>query len=337
MRVGYNPNKDKSQYPNDFFHQVIIPVYIPNEEGYFKDSLKILKYCLESLFRTCHNKTYFTVVNNGSCQEVVDYLTALKRENKINEIIHTTAIGKLNAILKGLTGHKFDLITITDADVLFLNNWQRASYEIFDAFKKAGAVGCTPSSKTLRQYTSNILIENFFSSKLNFTKVLNPDAMKMFANSIGNSAFYNDVHLKKCLTIISQNTKAIVGTGHFATTYQGRIFESLKAKHTSYCLGGDSESFFLDKPVEEKGYWRLTTKDNYTYHMGNVFEDWMNNVYSSLIQEVIEVNAPLNSNYKPRIRFNLFMKLFFRILNKKFFWELFLRYKGLTKKEAQNY
>ena len=55
--------------------------------GDFKDSFKILKYCLESLFRTSHNKTYFTVVNNGSCQEVLDYLTELKKENKINEIL----------------------------------------------------------------------------------------------------------------------------------------------------------------------------------------------------------------------------------------------------------
>jgi cellulose synthase/poly-beta-1,6-N-acetylglucosamine synthase-like glycosyltransferase len=131
MRIGFNPNKNKPVEPNDFFHQVIIPVYIPNQEGYFKDSFKILQYCLESLLKTSHSKTYFTVVNNGSCNEVIEYLNSLQQQLKIHEIIHTSAIGKMNAILKGLMGHNFDLITIADADVLFLNNWQKNTYEVF--------------------------------------------------------------------------------------------------------------------------------------------------------------------------------------------------------------
>lgn len=50
MRVGLNPNKDKIIENTDFFHQVIVPVYIPHQNDYFKDSFQILKFCLESLF-----------------------------------------------------------------------------------------------------------------------------------------------------------------------------------------------------------------------------------------------------------------------------------------------
>ena len=50
MRVGLNPNRDKLLPISDYLHQIIIPVYIPNQEDYFKDSLKILKLCLASLF-----------------------------------------------------------------------------------------------------------------------------------------------------------------------------------------------------------------------------------------------------------------------------------------------
>ncbi|MDD3005817.1 glycosyltransferase, partial [Flavobacterium sp.] len=121
MRVGFNPNKDKVLPKSDYTHQVIVPVYIPHQNDYFKDSFQILQLCLESLFKTCHGKTYITIVNNGSCIEVVNYLNQLQQETKVQEVIHTTAIGKLNAILKGLSGHQFPLITITDADVLFLN------------------------------------------------------------------------------------------------------------------------------------------------------------------------------------------------------------------------
>ena len=36
MRLGFNPHKDEQQIKSDYFHQVVIPVYILNEEYYFK-------------------------------------------------------------------------------------------------------------------------------------------------------------------------------------------------------------------------------------------------------------------------------------------------------------
>ena len=38
MRVGFNPNKDKVLSKSDYNHQVIVPVYIPHQNDYFKDS-----------------------------------------------------------------------------------------------------------------------------------------------------------------------------------------------------------------------------------------------------------------------------------------------------------
>ena len=92
MRKGLNPHKDKVHEPIGFFHQVVVPVYIPNQEEYFKDSFTILKYCLSSLFKTSHNKTYFTIVNNGSCIEVKEYLDNLFNTNQIHEIVNTSNI-----------------------------------------------------------------------------------------------------------------------------------------------------------------------------------------------------------------------------------------------------
>ena len=220
MRVGFNPHKDKTQTKSDYFHQVIIPVYIPNQEGYFKDSFEILKLCLDSLFKTIHDKTCITIVNNGSCIEVVAYLNDLFHKNKIQEVIHTTNIGKLNAVLKGISGNSFPLITVSDADVLFLNGWQEASYSVFDAFPKTGAVCPTPSSRSLRTYTANVYWDLFFSNKLKCTPVVNPDALKMFGLSVGDANFYNPIQLKKYLTVTNEDKKAVVGAGHFVTTYR---------------------------------------------------------------------------------------------------------------------
>ena len=285
MRVGFNPNKDKVLPKSDYTHQVIVPVYIPHQKDYFKDSFQILQLCLESLFKTCHAKTYITVVNNGSCVEVVNYLNQLHQEVKIQELIHTTAIGKLNAILKGLSGHQFPLITITDADVMFLNDWQKATYEVFEAFPKTCLVCTTPSSKSFNDKTFNILTERLFSKSLAFSMVKNPTAFEAFATSIGNPNFYKSVHFEKYLTLTNDKISAVVGAGHFVATYRGDIFSDLGVTATSFSLGGTSEAEILDLPVIRKGYWRLSTDENYTYHLGNVIEPWMQETFNALKNE----------------------------------------------------
>ncbi len=338
MRVGFNPHKDKVHTSSDYFHQIIVPVYIPNQEGYFKDSFEILKLCLESLFATINDKTFITIVNNGSCQLIVNYLNNLFEQNKIHEVIHTTNIGKLNAVLKGISGNNFSLITISDADVLFLTDWQKATYEVFENFSKAGAVCPTPSSKSLRTHTANVYWDLFFSKKIKFTNVENPEALKKFAHSIGNTDFYNSIQLKKYLTITNKDKKAVVGAGHFVTTYRTSIFDDFQSRYTNYKLGGDSESNFLDIPVVKKGFWRLSTSNNYSYHMGNVTEEWMSTEVNQLKKDNNESICPI-SKTKSSSYFSYFIKSrFFAkfIMNKKIM-KHFLIWKGLSKEESNNY
>jgi hypothetical protein len=338
MRVGFNPHKDKIQTASEYMHQIIIPVYIPNLEGYFKDSFEILGLCLDSLFKTIHKKTCITIINNGSCIEIVDYLNNLFQENKIQEVIHTTNIGKLNAVLKGISGNSFPLITVSDADVLFLNGWQEASYSVFDAFPKTGAVCPTPSSRSLRTYTANVYWDLFFSSKIKCTPVVNPDALKMFGLSVGDANFYNVTQLRTFLTVSNGDIKAVVGAGHFMTTYRAEVFDNLESRFTKYKLGGDSEGQFLDIPVVKKGLWRLSTTDNYAYHMGNVIEDWMFDAVSKLEQNDKGSNFELNP-IQPSSKLAYFVKskLFAKfILNKKIM-KYFLIWKGLGTEDSENY
>lgn len=336
MRVGFNPNKDKELRKSDFFHQIIMPVYIPNQEDYFRDSLKILQYSLESIFNTVNNQTFITVVNNGCCNDVVDYLNILHSLGKIHELIHTSAIGKLNAIFKGLSGHQFSLITITDADVLFLNSWQLATYKVFENFPRAGAVSPVPSSKMYGYHTENIIVSNFFSKNLQFTKVLNPDGMKAFATSVGNPEFYNEAHLSKYLTIESSNVKTVVGAGHFVCTYRAEVFNDRAINFSKYSLGGDSEGVFLDKSVLDKNLWRLSTEDNFAFHMGNVTEEWMKESNSIVINNHFDFNT-INLVPVKISDSSFFDKLVGKFLAQKKIRKYFLRYKGLTSEEADNY
>lgn len=338
MRIGFNPNKDKIQEPNDFFHQVIVPVYIPNQEGYFKDSFKILQYSLESLFKTSHPGTFISLVDNGSSKEVQDYLDNLYDLGAIHELIKTSNIGKLNALLKGISGHDFSFVTLTDCDVLFLNSWQEATYAVFENFPKTGAVCPTPSSKSLKNYTFNIWFDMLFSKSLQFTKVKNPDALRTFANSVGNPEMYNSSHLEKHLTVANYDFKAVVGAGHFVTTYRKEVFEKNDINHSNFILGGDSEERLLDFPVVQKGMWRLSTEDNFTYHLGNVEEKWMNETLEDIKSDNTIVKNPLLSKVNSsKVEFFLKHKIFSKIITRKKIWYYCLRWKGLSKNEAIKY
>jgi hypothetical protein len=339
MRIGYNPHKDKLQSKTDYFHQVIIPVYIPNQEGYFKDSFKIFEYCLESLFKTIHQKTYITVINNGSHSAASDYLNKLQETGKIQEVINTTNIGKLNAVLKGISGHDFTLVTIADCDVLFLKDWQEETYKVFEKFPKTGAVCPTPSSKSLKNYTFNIWFDLLFSKSLRFTKVKNPTALKAFAVSVGNPDMYNSQHLEKYLTVTNGDFKAVVGAGHFITTYRKEVFEKSDTKYSSFMLGGDSEARLLDLPVVKKGMWRLSTDDNFAYHLGNTEEEWMQKTLEEIKPNDFFSNTPivLRDIKFSKADFFFKYKLFSKIITRKKIWHYCLKLKGLSAGEAIKY
>lgn len=326
MRVGNNPHKDKETSHANYLHQIVIPVYIPEFEGYFKDSFQILKLCINSLLETIHDKTFVTVINNGSCLEVQKYLDSLLANNKIQEVIHTENIGKVNAILKGISGNNIPFVTITDSDVLFCSNWQEETMKVFHGFKKAGVVGITPQFKTYETNCGNVLFENYFSKNLKFTQVEQPIELAKFYESIGWTNEYNQDYLKYTLSIQNSNCKAIVGSGHFVATYRKAIFDKMPT-FIGYKMGGTSEAF-LDKMPLEYGLWRLTTTKNFAFHMGNVFEEWMGDV---TIEKNDTFNFGLYSKDRKEINvasieYFIKNKLFTRLcFSKRFFKKIFYK------------
>lgn len=337
MRVGENPSKEKPSPVKVHFHQVILPIYIPYLEEYYKDSFEVMKLCLNSIFKTCHSQTFITVVNNGSCGKVRDYLISLSEAEKIHELIHTTNIGKLNAILKGVCGHQFKLITIADADTLFLNGWQEASYVIFEKFPKAGVVGLTPQFKMFHNHSANILFETMFSNNLKFESVKNPKALQHFYRSIGWGNYNNNL-LQKALVVHSYDASALVGSGHYVATYNARMFKTIPV-FLDAMLGRNTEHYLDNLPLLY-GLWRLTTTDNFAHHIGNSAEEWMKTkvkhtvITDSKKLSQIKISNPKKISY---IEFFIKHKLFFKIFKINVFYQLFLRFKGLPKKMINNY
>ncbi|MEM0541974.1 glycosyltransferase family A protein [Flavobacterium sp. j3] len=335
MRIGSNPNKEINQQESFFIHQIIIPVYIPHEDDYFKDSFKILKLCLNSLFNTIHSKTFITIVNNGSCDTVLTYLDQLFAEKKINELIHTDNIGKINAVFKGLSGNNIQLVTIADADVLFLASWQSETMKIFREIPKAGVVGIVPQIRMYTYKGGNAIFDNFFSKRLKFIPVKNKEAMLHFYESIGWGKLNKD-YLELGLGLEYKKVKCFIGSGHFVATYKKDIFEELITFIGGKKAAGIGEEYIDDKALQ-KDYWRLTTQDNYAYHMGNIYEEWMEMSSKSIVPSNVE---QLKFAKREKISDTTYFfknKLIKKMISIKWTKRLFLSWAGLPKEMIRNY
>lgn len=335
MRIGFNPYKDQPQEASEYIHQIIIPVFIPNHEGYFADSLRILKLCLESLFATIHAKTYITIVNNGSDAVVVHYLDSLFQAKKIQELIHTTNIGKVNAILKGIVGNNIALVTITDSDVLFLSNWQQETDKIFKTIPRAGVVGIVPQYRTFMTRCENILWDKWYDKNLKFLPVKNPEALWLFYKSVGWENCIPEYQKLGLGYEAPNGLKVYLGSGHFVATYKKDMFYEM-VTYIGFKMGGLSEDY-LDQCPLKKDYWRLTTYDNFAYHMGNVYEDWMGEIpYSNDHEYVFSANFPtfkaINS-----IKYFLKTKVLRKIFKSRKVRMLFYTYKKLPKEMIAKY
>lgn len=336
MRVGYNPHKDQSVEKSEYLHQVIIPVFIPNQEGYFKDSLAIFKLCLQSLFQTIHHRTFVTIVNNGCCEEVKNYLQELFDQNKIQEIIHTDNIGKLNAIVKGYSGTNFELVTLSDADVLFLEGWQSETINIFKHLPKVGVVGIVPQFNLHKVNCANIILDNLWNDKMKFLPVKNELALSRFYESIGWDKTYNHDYLKYSLGLEAENNvKVLVGSGHFVATYKRNIFEDIPS-FNPYKMGGYSEDF-LDRAPLIKDYWRVTTYDNFAYHIGNEIEPWMLDIKNNSENNTVESYGFPKHERLSSLGFLLRIKMTQYFFKKKALYKAFLKWKKLPASMIKNY
>lgn len=340
MRLGTNVSREQQVATAVNGHRVIIPLYIPHEQDYYKDAFKIFLLCVQSAKKAAVASVPVTVIANGCSQAIHEKLLALVPTGEIDELfIETEQLGKINSIRKAIQASEEPFLTITDGDVLFLKNWDKAVCDVFHAFPKATAVAPVPIHKTFNQYVANIWFDNLFSKKLAFAKAKNPDALERFVQSIG-WPYLNDHQKLETLTLKAANgLEAVVGCSHFCTTYRKEVFQFAPQEPTKYTLSGDSEKMYLDLPTIQANGYRLATAENHAYHLGNVLEPWMQADFDKLkLQSKTTLNWPLMRKLKKsRLRFTLKNKFFKKLLTTSFFYNGCLKKFGLRKEWQTHY
>ena len=279
MRIGSNPISNKIISINEASHRVIIPIYIPNNEGYFKDSFNVLKVCIESLLCTINKDTVVSLISNGSTKEVNDYLTDLYFKGKIDRVIFNKEnVGKMNAIIAETRASFEEFITYSDADVFFDKGWLFQTFQMFKNIPQAGFVSMNPTPNNYSHADSTI-ITNFRQVIFNKKKVnefCSFEDLEHFHRSVGRDISFTKKMIDDKILCVKSDENYIIGAGHFCCTIKKSPTLRYVPKEKTYiAASGGSESIYLDIPFDKTGLWRLSSPKAFVWHMGNVLEkEW---------------------------------------------------------------
>lgn len=300
-----NPQKQSKKIQLKYHQRLIIVVFIPSLDGYYKNILDVFKLCLESAITTTDDTCAITVVNNASCDEVNTYLQSKLKENAVDTVIHHKEnIGKIDALIGAARASREPIITISDVDILFQNGWQNHIETIFSKVKGVASVSPIPC-RNFKNYETSSTLAKILLGKVKFAYKAIPE--NFHAHNKYLESFHWDLETDENLkwpVIESNGVKAIVGSGHQILSMRRELFFSTVPKEPSLTLvGNNSEYLYCDQPINYSGGMRLATFNNYAYHMGNTVEDWMIEVQNANKLSVISQQATKHQKlpyFKPK-------------------------------------
>lgn len=268
-RVGQNPNRNlKAKQP-----QVVMSVitHLPNQFGYHEKRLEVIQLCIHTMRSRCGvDGALLYVWDNGSCNEFREWL---KNEVKPDFLTLSPNIGKRaaqNAILRSF--QPGTIISHSDDDMLFYQDWLKESIKLFDVSDKVGVVSCYPVRTQFYNGCKNTQKSlAALGAKLEVGKFMPDEWQADFAESVGRSPGYYLQSIADAVDVRGTwNGLQFYATGHHCqfTTVAGRLDNMLQWDQET--MGPESA---FENAIDAAGWMRLTTYQRLSRHIGNVADD----------------------------------------------------------------
>jgi len=247
--------------------------YLPHLEGYFRSRFDVLKLSLASLFANTSLPYDLLVFDNGSCAPVVEYLTRLKSEGRINFLLLSgTNIGKIGAFRLLFGAAPGNVVAYADDDIFFYPGWLEAHLEILDAYPKVGMVSGSPvrdAADRARSSLYRFIDENRVGLSVSQKRQI-PDQWEIdWAVSVGRDpqAYLESTLDQPDLILTYRGVEAFGSASHFQFVAPKEVILRAVPEEWSGKLMGDMIQ--LDEAVDGLGYLRLSTVERTTRHLGN--------------------------------------------------------------------
>lgn len=271
-RYGMNPaRKENINYTPSKVTAAMV-TYIPSLEGYFAHRLDVLKLSLESLIHSLDQQCDIMILNNGSCDQVSDYLESQLTAGRIDYVIHSQrnlgVIGGFKVLFNAIPG---DIVAYSDDDVLYYPGWLDAHLKILNLFPRVGMVSGAPVGYSSEHALSSV--SKFIANSPSMLEVTEKPRIKeweeQWAESTGRSVNEHLEAIKKTpnVHLTFQGVEAVQSAKHFQfVTPQEVICQAFSPEWSGSLMDG---LVSLDESVDNLGYMRLSTPDRYTRHIGN--------------------------------------------------------------------
>ncbi len=274
MRVGQNPAK--------FIHEVAKPSrvtvavlnYIPFLSGFYAEMLDVLKACLGSIYENTDAEYDLLVFDNGSCEEVTQFLLDEHEAGLIRFLIladkNLGKGGAWNIILGGAPG---EIIAYTDNDCYFYKGWLRNSLEILETFPKVGMVTARPFRTPPEFYSATVAWgEQTPEVTVEHGNFIPFEVFREFDLSLGQSEEEIRQHYETSedVRLTYQNIRAIAGSSHWQFLARKEVLQQFLPFSMDRPMGQVRQ---LDQRMNEAGYLRLMTAEPFAMNMSNTLRN----------------------------------------------------------------
>ncbi|GAP19966.1 glycosyltransferase family A protein [Leptolinea tardivitalis] len=272
MRVGQNPAKYVKTVARPERITVAVLNYVPFLSGFYSDALDVLKVCLESARKEPGLPFDLLVFDNGSCEEVKNYLVNEQDEGRIQYLfLSEKNLGKGGAWNIMLSGAPGEIVAYADSDCLFYPGWLAESIKLLETFPNVGMV-------TARPFRTN---PDFYTSTLEWGEKQNAvehgqfipwETFLEFDRSIGQSDEEIKQHyeLSEDVCLTCNGVQALAGASHWQFTARKDVLAQFLPFDMDRPMGQVKQ---LDQRVNAAGYLRLMPVKPYAMNMSNTLRN----------------------------------------------------------------
>ena len=270
MRIGQNPAKFVKTVAQPERVTVCVLNYIPVLGGYYSDLLNVLKAHLSSLRANAGLPFDLMLFDNGSCEEVQDYLLDEFNSGSIDYLLLSRKnLGKggaWNILFGGAPG---EIIAYTDNDVLFSKDWLSSSVTLLETYPNVGMVTARPFRTNPEYYSSTVnWAQNSREVKLEKGSLVKWEDFRDFDLSLGQSIEEIEKRFKETedIRLTYKNLQAFVGASHWQFTGYKKVLQGYLPFTMDRPMGQVKQ---LDQKMNADGFLRLMTAEPLAMNLSN--------------------------------------------------------------------